>query len=416
MARWEPVYPQHSDGNDIPEERHTCRTKATHHPKAVARHRHPGVHQKLETQTNPVGLRRSAKPPAENSHPAREPKHVQSSTSVRHEHNTNVPTAAAEGKLTHQFSTRHKTPVSPTSRRELTVPDIAFLAKEHIHRKPSNPPIRRISTQQPERKAQAKLELAKKRRKELQNLTTETAISSAPGPELQANSVPRDDLAMPVPVLPYTWKYTSSGGPSSLEMALEAAASELDKSNLPLSDLSDLQEDGTRNKSKPSTGKPSFQGQNMDISPMSRRGHETPEHTTLSQDLDEAEPAQSPRPPRATQTEPKDAPIPTPASRSKSKVDDNRKVDDRDVLRGLHIAISAACDEEVDAWICQETGVQIRRFLADLKEFETLGQRERPAVPHEDGARARRAQLRKLKTQIRKSRLAMKGDDAPPER
>jgi hypothetical protein len=221
---------------------------------------------------------------------------------------------------------------------------------------------------------------------------------------------------MPVPVLPYTWKYTSSGGPSSLEMALEAVASELDKSNLPLSDLSNLQEDGLRIKSKPSSDKPSLQGQNMDISPASQRVHAIPERTTLGQDLDEAEPGQSPPRPPVTQAEPKDAPIPTPASRSKSKADDNRKVDDRDVLRGLHIAISAACDEEVDAWICQETGVQIRRFLADLKEFETLGQRERPVVPRENGARARRAQLRKLKTQIRKSRLAMKGDDAPPQR
>ncbi|OBR15272.1 hypothetical protein CH63R_00452 [Colletotrichum higginsianum IMI 349063] len=87
------------------------------------------------------------------------------------------------------------------------------------------------------------------------------------------------------------------------------------------------------------------------------------------------------------------------------KGQDDKDIDDRDVLRGLNIAISAACDEEVDAWIRQKTGVRIRRFLADLKAFETLGDESQPD-PAKERARKRRADSRKLKAQIRQSKAA----------
>ncbi|KAJ0313408.1 hypothetical protein COL516b_000344 [Colletotrichum fioriniae] len=90
---------------------------------------------------------------------------------------------------------------------------------------------------------------------------------------------------------------------------------------------------------------------------------------------------------------------------SDPKEQDDRDIEDRDVLRGLHIAISAACDEEVDAWIRQKTGVRIRRFLADLKAFETLGEEDQPD-PAKERARNRRADSRKLKAQIRQSKAA----------
>jgi len=38
------------------------------------------------------------------------------------------------------------------------------------------------------------------------------------------------------------------------------------------------------------------------------------------------------------------------------------------------MAISAACDEELDAWIRSKTGLRLRRFLADLKAFEDIGE------------------------------------------
>ncbi|GKT75914.1 hypothetical protein ColTof4_08337 [Colletotrichum tofieldiae] len=85
------------------------------------------------------------------------------------------------------------------------------------------------------------------------------------------------------------------------------------------------------------------------------------------------------------------------------KGQDDRNINDRDVLRGLNIAISAACDEDVDTWIRQKTGVRIRRFLADLKAFETLGDEDEPD-PVKERARKRRADSRKLKAQIRQSK------------
>ncbi|CEJ81701.1 hypothetical protein VHEMI01817 [[Torrubiella] hemipterigena] len=82
---------------------------------------------------------------------------------------------------------------------------------------------------------------------------------------------------------------------------------------------------------------------------------------------------------------------------------DDHEITDRDVLRGLHIAASAACDEEVDAYVRNKTGLRIRRFLADLIALETLGER-RPDEDNEQWARRRRAETRKLKQQLRRSR------------
>ena len=82
---------------------------------------------------------------------------------------------------------------------------------------------------------------------------------------------------------------------------------------------------------------------------------------------------------------------------------DDQEITDRDVLRGLHIAASAACDEEVDAFVRSRTGLRIRRFLADLMALETLGE-IRPGEDRERWARRRRAEMRKLKQQIRRSR------------
>ncbi|KJZ76580.1 hypothetical protein HIM_03916 [Hirsutella minnesotensis 3608] len=88
---------------------------------------------------------------------------------------------------------------------------------------------------------------------------------------------------------------------------------------------------------------------------------------------------------------------------------DDRKIADRDVLRGLHVAASAACDEEVDAFVRGRTGLRIRRFLADLIALEAFG----GPRPGEDGGRQiqrRRTEMRKLKQQLRRSRdLAASG-------
>ncbi|KAG6001907.1 hypothetical protein E4U21_003657 [Claviceps maximensis] len=88
---------------------------------------------------------------------------------------------------------------------------------------------------------------------------------------------------------------------------------------------------------------------------------------------------------------------------------DDREIPDRDVLRGLHVAASAACNEEIDAFVRNRTGLRVRRFLADLMVLETLTA-VRPGEDDEQHARRRRAEMRKLKQQVRRSReVAMTG-------
>lgn len=65
-------------------------------------------------------------------------------------------------------------------------------------------------------------------------------------------------------------------------------------------------------------------------------------------------------------------------------------IDDRDILLGLKMAICAACDEDLDAWICSKTGLRLRRFLADLKAFESVSRDRKPSVPQPISRRIRR--------------------------
>lgn len=55
----------------------------------------------------------------------------------------------------------------------------------------------------------------------------------------------------------------------------------------------------------------------------------------------------------------------------------DKDINDRDILLGLKMAIYAACDEDLDAWICSKTGLRLRRFLADLKAFNSVSQDRR---------------------------------------
>ncbi|WYZ34984.1 hypothetical protein EsH8_I_001260 [Colletotrichum jinshuiense] len=182
--------------------------------------------------------------------------------------------------------------------------------------------------------------------------------------------------------LPSTWKLTLSSS-SSLEKAMEAASQEMERK-------------GSKDAESEPIIRESLVGQGKaDVTTHPEARHDEPvPHLVSKENIQPpAEPSE-----QATGT-PKysDGPVP--------KEHDDRDIDDRDVLRGLHIAISAACDEEVDAWIRQKTGVRIRRFLADLRAFETLGEEEQPD-PSKERARRRRAESRKLKAQIRQSKAA----------
>jgi hypothetical protein len=52
---------------------------------------------------------------------------------------------------------------------------------------------------------------------------------------------------------------------------------------------------------------------------------------------------------------------------------DYSDVRDKDVFKGLQIALAAACNKEIDLWIAKMSGCGVRRLLADLRAFEGLG-------------------------------------------
>jgi hypothetical protein len=82
---------------------------------------------------------------------------------------------------------------------------------------------------------------------------------------------------------------------------------------------------------------------------------------------------------------------------------DQGEVLDRDVLRGLHVAASAACNEQIDSFIHEKTGLHIRQFLADLMPLESLGN-EPVRESKKERSKRRRADIREVKRRVRKSR------------
>lgn len=88
----------------------------------------------------------------------------------------------------------------------------------------------------------------------------------------------------------------------------------------------------------------------------------------------------------------------------------DRDIDDRDILLGLKMAICAACDENLDAWICDKTGLRLRRFLADLKAFDAVSKdRKAPvAQPPRGQARRTRDETRRLNAERERRRQSMK--------
>lgn len=81
----------------------------------------------------------------------------------------------------------------------------------------------------------------------------------------------------------------------------------------------------------------------------------------------------------------------------------NASVLDFDVLKGLCIATTAACDKATDDFLHEKTGVHIRRFLAELIQYDSLTQRQ-AGDSAEEYRRKSRSQMRQLKYQVRKSR------------
>lgn len=82
---------------------------------------------------------------------------------------------------------------------------------------------------------------------------------------------------------------------------------------------------------------------------------------------------------------------------------DRSSVLDSDVLEGLRIATTAACDRKLDNILHEKTGIHIRHFLADLIQIDSYST-PKPGETVQQLSKRRRSQIRQLKQQVRKSR------------
>lgn len=68
-----------------------------------------------------------------------------------------------------------------------------------------------------------------------------------------------------------------------------------------------------------------------------------------------------------------------------------------DILKGLKIMCAASADEDLDAWFRHKTGLRLRRFLADLRTFEELGEEGARTISEDVKRRRRRRGERAMK-------------------
>lgn len=88
----------------------------------------------------------------------------------------------------------------------------------------------------------------------------------------------------------------------------------------------------------------------------------------------------------------------------------DKDIDDRDILLGLKMAICAACDEDLDAWIRDRTGLRLRRFLADLKAFDAVSKDRKPPAskPARRQVHRTRDETRRLNAEKERRRQSIK--------
>ncbi|KAK4192772.1 hypothetical protein QBC35DRAFT_549711 [Podospora australis] len=83
--------------------------------------------------------------------------------------------------------------------------------------------------------------------------------------------------------------------------------------------------------------------------------------------------------------------------------EEDRDISDRDVLKGLKVICAASADADFDALIQNQTGLRLRRFLADLKTFEHLSENTGAGGPnmntHPRMSRRRGVERRKRQAQ-----------------
>lgn len=212
-----------------------------------------------------------------------------------------------------------------------------------------------------------------------------------------------------VPQLPYTWKYAVESS-SSFERALDAVIQKLD----------DMEERRQYEK-------------RLDLE--TARKIITEQESLKATSSKNSNPTFTSEPPPKAQPSGEPSPLKSkPASEASDSIDyfDN-DINDRDILLGLKMAICAACDQDLDAWIREKTGLRLRRFLADLKSFDAVSREGRPSAsasgfapaPQRMHRQIRRNgnEARRLKAERERRGQSMKkallpcfgADGAPPE-
>ncbi|KAK7941268.1 heat repeat protein [Apiospora aurea] len=211
--------------------------------------------------------------------------------------------------------------------------------------------------------------------------------------------VARPQKHSPAPELPRTWKHTISTT-SSLERALDAVSRNTEKRE----DENHRPESypGQRSFAGPSTNRPRhWQGGSVLVSKRRQNIHPLPviqdnescrdAQAVAAQDHPPVELEGQPWPKVASPKKPNGPPphsdqiqLHTTPEPKRSAVEealsdldvffdyDDSDIKDRDVLRGLQLAVHAAADDSFDAQVRQKTGLRIRRFLADLSSVEVL--------------------------------------------
>ncbi|KAF4825494.1 hypothetical protein CGCSCA5_v000244 [Colletotrichum siamense] len=425
LDKWHPVYPQKDEviwikspkGTDFRDPRvKTWHGDTAQRPSTYRPARKPQPEDDLEA-TSPTTKRPGNQAPAQENVPPippRAPGRIK--TSVRYQEST-ADSATAKGvrkpgqrdvflDTTDAILVKTKASTQePSSTRRPMKPIVESVSDENTHlteevpvKTPKETTKAQTSTQEPTRISVGQPERKAKEKAARQNQQVQVEhpgifhsgrmFQSLQEPPKLTEQQPQERSAAtslgtlsPKLDLPSTWKLTLSN-PSSLEEAIEQASREMEERN---------------------TEDTQTAGNNQPVLTEKKQ----PEAIDLTKAVKElfSHPADKENAPTTTKLPKKITESSISTHSSLSTEHDDRAIDDRDVLRGLNIAISAACDEEVDAWIRQKTGVRIRRFLADLRAFETLAE-EDEADPKHERSRIRRTESRKLQAQIRQSKAA----------
>ncbi|KAK8050666.1 hypothetical protein PG994_012396, partial [Apiospora phragmitis] len=227
----------------------------------------------------------------------------------------------------------------------------------------------------------------------------------------------------PAPELPRTWRHVVSTT-SSLERALDAVSGntgkrENEKHRLePCSEQPNFAEHSTNRPRNRPAGRVlvskrrqkhhpplAIRNAESDRDPQAMAAQPSSKHSPVELAGQPPPKVTSPRkpnapPPEDVQFQSRITPEPTKSAVEKALSDldvffnyDDSDIKDRDVLRGLQIAVHAAADEMFDAKIRQKTGLRIRRFLADLNSVNAL---DNDKITEEQPAREKRAEERRL--------------------